>query len=84
MFFTDEINKIALSWDYDKRMQLIDSIETYAYGRSKDLVSEKKWLTSMMLQKELKKTSKLSKNSWTSIQNINDQRLWIRKNKFII
>ena len=58
---TEEINKIALSWNDDKRMQSIDSIEDYAYGTSKDLVSEKeeiehynkmiqKWLTWMILQ----------------------------------
>ena len=40
--FTEEINKIALSSNNDKRMQSIDSIETYAYGTSKDLVSEKR------------------------------------------
>ena len=34
--FTEEINKIALSSDDDKRMQSIDSIETYAYGMNKD------------------------------------------------
>ena len=28
--FTEEINKIALSANVDKRMQSIDSIETYA------------------------------------------------------
>ena len=39
--FTHEINKIALSSNNDKRMQSIDSIETYAYGTSKDLVSKK-------------------------------------------
>ena len=39
--FTEEINKIALSSNDDKRMQPIDSVETYAYGTSKDLVSEK-------------------------------------------
>ena len=39
--FTEEINKIALSSNDDKRMQSIDSVETYAYGTSKDLVSEK-------------------------------------------
>ena len=33
--------KIALSSNDDKRMQSIDSIETYAYGASKDVVSEK-------------------------------------------
>ena len=39
--FTEEINKIVLSSNDDKRMQSIDSIETYAYGTSKDLKSEK-------------------------------------------
>ena len=32
---------IALSSNHDKRMQLINLIKTYAYGTSKDLVSEK-------------------------------------------
>ena len=40
--FTEEINKLALSSNDDKRMKLIDSIETYACGTSKDLVSDKK------------------------------------------
>ena len=39
--FTEEINKIALSLNDDKRMKSIDLIETYAYGTSKDLVKEK-------------------------------------------
>ena len=41
MFFTEEINKITWSSNNDKIMQLIDSIERYAYGTSEDLVSEK-------------------------------------------
>ena len=36
-----ERHKIALSSDDDKRMESIDSMETYTYGISKDLVSEK-------------------------------------------
>ena len=40
--FTEEINKIALSSNYYKRMQSIDSIETNAQGTRKDLVNEKK------------------------------------------
>ena len=36
-----EVNKTALSSNDDERMQSIDSIETYAYGMSKDLVIEK-------------------------------------------
>ena len=39
--FTEGINKIALSSNDDKRMQSIDSIETYTYGTSTGLVSEK-------------------------------------------
>ena len=38
---TEEINKISLRSNDDKRMQPIHSIETYAYGTSKDLVKEK-------------------------------------------
>ena len=38
------MNKIHLSSNDDKRMQSISSIEIYAYGMSKVLVSEKKRL----------------------------------------
>ena len=39
--FTEEIDKIAFSSNDNKRMQSVDSIETYAYGMSKDLVTWK-------------------------------------------
>ena len=39
--FTEEFNKTIMSANYDKRMQSIDSIETYAYGMSKDLACKK-------------------------------------------
>ena len=39
--FTEVIKKIALSSNDDKRMQSIDSIETYTYGMSKDLICMK-------------------------------------------
>ena len=39
--FTEDINNIALSSNNDKITQSIDSIETYALGMRKDLVSEK-------------------------------------------
>ena len=32
--FTEEINKTTLSSNDDKRIQSVDSIETYAYGMS--------------------------------------------------
>ena len=50
--FTEESNKIALSSNDDKRRQLIDSIETYAYGTSKDLVSEKEEIKCNKIIKE--------------------------------
>ena len=40
--FTKDINKIALTSNDDERMKSIDSIETYVYGASKNLVSEKR------------------------------------------
>ena len=39
--FTEEINKIVLSSNDDKTVPWIYWTETYAYGRSKYLVSEK-------------------------------------------
>ena len=37
--FSEEINKIVLISNNDKRMQSIDLTETYAYGTTKDRVS---------------------------------------------
>ena len=53
--FTEEIDKIALGSNDDKRMQSIDSIETYAYGTSKDLVSEKEEIKCNNIIKRYKK-----------------------------
>ena len=39
--FAEEINKIALSLNDDKRTQSINSIETYAYGTNKYLLNKK-------------------------------------------
>ena len=39
--FTKEISKIALNANDYERMKSIYSLETYAFGLSKDLVSEK-------------------------------------------
>ena len=36
--FTEKANKIAFSANNDKRIQSINSIETFAYGTSKDLL----------------------------------------------
>ena len=42
--FTEEVNKIALSSNYNKIIQSIDWIETFAHGLSKDLYVRKKKL----------------------------------------
>ena len=42
----EEINKIAFSSNDDKIMESIDLIETYAYGTSTDLVTEKEEIKS--------------------------------------
>ena len=52
--FTEAINKIALSSSYDKRMQSIDWIETYAYGTSKDLIRKKEKIKSNNMLKKYK------------------------------
>ena len=39
--FNEEINKIALNSNDNKRLQSFDSIETNECGTSKDLLSEK-------------------------------------------
>ena len=53
--FTEEINKIGLSSDDDKRIQSIDSMKTYAYGMRKDLVSEKEEIKCKNIMKQYKK-----------------------------
>ena len=53
--FIEEINKIALNSNNDKRMQSFDSIETYAHGMNKDLVSEKEEIKCNNTVKQYKK-----------------------------
>ena len=53
--FIEESNKIASSSSDDKRMQSIDSIETYPYGTSKDLVCEKEEIKCNNIIKKIQK-----------------------------
>ena len=53
--FTGAVNKIALSASNDKRIQSVDSIETYAYGMSKDLICKKEETKSNKPIKQCKK-----------------------------
>ena len=57
--FTEEINEIALSSNDDKRMQSIDSIETYAYETSMDLVHINEEIKCNNIIKQCKKSSTL-------------------------
>ena len=51
--FTEEINKITLTSNDDKRTQSIDSIETYVYGMSDNIIHAKKKLISTKQYKKL-------------------------------
>ena len=51
---TEEINKISLSSNDNKKIQSIYSIEIYAYGTSKDLVSENKGIKCNNIIKQYK------------------------------
>ena len=50
--FTEEINKISLRPNDDKRIQSIDLMEIYTYERTKNLVSEKKGIKCNNLTKQ--------------------------------
>ena len=53
--FIEEVNKIALSANDNKRIQSIDSIETYAYGISKDPVCKEEEIKCNNVIKQYKK-----------------------------
>ena len=53
--FTKEINKIALISNDDKRMQSTALIEMYAYGTSKEIISEKEDINFNNILKRWKK-----------------------------
>ena len=62
--FTEEINELALSSNDDEITQLIDSIEIYTYGTSKDLVRENEMINFGCVTKEkVKEQFKLATNS---------------------
>ena len=91
--FTEEVNRVALSANDDKRIQSIDSIERCAHGTSKDLACKKEeskcnntieqykndWLWLYYKRKHRRKYFGLATNSWSFIQNINSWRLRIWK-----
>ena len=58
--YTDDINKIAVSSNDDKRLQTFDWITSYPYGISArkvcktKLLENKKWLTLMIILMEIK------------------------------
>ena len=52
--FIEEINKISLSSNDVKRIQSIDSIETYAYEMNKNIVCKKEEIKSNNIIKQYK------------------------------
>ena len=47
-FFTEEIDKIGLSSNNDKRIQSVDLTETYAHGMRKDLIWKKEKINTLV------------------------------------
>ena len=52
--FNEEVNKIARVLAMMKKIQTIDSIETYAYGKSKDLVCKREEIKCSNIRKQYK------------------------------
>ena len=52
--FTAETNKITLSSNDDKRIQSTDLLETYGYGTSEDLASEREEIKCNNIRKRYK------------------------------
>ena len=52
MILLKKTNKIALSSNDDKKMQSIDSIETYVYGINKDVVCKKEEIKCTNIKKQ--------------------------------
>ena len=57
--FTEEINKIALSSNDDKKIKSIDSVKTYANGMKKDLVCKNKKIKCNNIKTQYKTVCKL-------------------------
>ena len=52
--FTEEVNKIALGLNNNKRIQSVDSIETYTHGMSKDFICKKEKIKRICIIKRYK------------------------------
>ena len=48
IFFTEEIGKIGLGSNNDKRIQSVDSTEAYAHGMRKDLIRKKEKINKLV------------------------------------
>ena len=57
MCIQKKINKIALSPNDDKRIQSIDSVDTYAYGSCIDLLNENEEVKYNNIRRQKKMTS---------------------------
>ena len=71
--YTEEVNKIALSNNDDKRLQTFDGITTYPYGTNAFKVCE----SEMLMVKDLF-FEKLQWNSVTTMNIKNDKLWWLR------
>ena len=71
MFLLKVINKMALSSNDDKIIQSIDSIETYPYGMSKDLICKKEKIKC----NNIKNNTKMFNFDYTTTEDIKTSKL---------
>ena len=86
--YTERINKIALCSNDDKRLQTFDKITAYPYGTNafkiceSEMLNKYKWLILMIMPLKTKQNIIQSAVQFrSSIQNTDNRRFWIRKNK---
>ena len=94
--YTEEVNKIVLNSSDNKRLQTFDRVTAYPYGTNAFKVCKSEMLSKiccnvyMINFDDIVNENKTAHKNWpyitgqSSIQNINNRRFRIRKNKCII
>ena len=74
--YTEEVNKIALSRNDDKRIQTFDKVTTYSYGTNTFMICENEMKNKLQIKKMLNNKSQevmsepvISRNELQSLKN---------------
>ena len=64
--YTEEVKKIALSSNYDKRIQTYEKITTYPYGTNVFEVCEGEMLLKIIIKNMNENSQEISKKKWST------------------